>query len=199
MQHRRHLNLLTALPAEAKPLIKCFALQRHQPVDAIPLYETEGIHLAVSGPGFKSIAPAVSYLQQMSPEASQPVWINLGICGHGSLAIGELLLADQVLTSDGMQWKLQSPQTILDHHGPLSCVSSPQAVYQPQMAYDMESSGFLASLTPTTPLHRVHILKVVSDNPEHGIESINAKRVNKLITDQISLIREFIERVAVDG
>ncbi|MCG7911584.1 MAG: hypothetical protein JAY82_17610, partial [Candidatus Thiodiazotropha taylori] len=62
-----------------------------------------------------------------------------------------------------------------------------------------ESSGFLASLTPTTPLDHVHILKVVSDNPEHGIESINAKRVNKLITDQISLIREFIERVAVDG
>ncbi|MCG7909573.1 MAG: hypothetical protein JAY82_07335, partial [Candidatus Thiodiazotropha taylori] len=70
MQHRRHLNLLTALPAEAKPLIKCFALQRHQPVDAIPLYKAEGIHLAVSGPGLKSIAPAVSYLQQMSPEAS---------------------------------------------------------------------------------------------------------------------------------
>ncbi|MCG7983739.1 MAG: hypothetical protein JAY90_13445 [Candidatus Thiodiazotropha lotti] len=199
MQHRRQLNLLTALPAEAKPLIKCFTLQRHQPLGAIPLYKAQGIHLAVSGPGLKSIPPAVSYLQEMTPKGSQPVWINLGICGHGSLAIGELLLADQVTTPDGLQWKLQSPVDSIANHGQLSCVSSPQAAYQPQMAYDMESSGFLASLTPTTSLDRVHILKVVSDNPENGIETINAKRVNKLITDQISLIREFIERVSEDG
>ncbi|MCG7921949.1 MAG: hypothetical protein N0C83_10575 [Candidatus Thiodiazotropha lotti] len=199
MQHRRQLNLLTALPAEAKPLIKCFALQRHQPVGAIPLYTTQGIHLAISGPGLKSIKPAISYLQAMTPKGSQPVWINLGICGHGSLATGELLLANQVTTPDGLHWKLQSPAGSIVNHGQLNCVASPQAVYQPQMAYDMESSGFLASLTPTTSLDRVHILKVVSDNPENGIETINAKRVNKLITDQISLIREFIEKVSEDG
>ncbi|MCG8489571.1 MAG: hypothetical protein MI756_19035 [Chromatiales bacterium] len=199
MQNSRQLNLLTALPAEAKPLIKCFALQRHQPVGSIPLYKAQGIQLAVSGPGLKSIPPAVSYLHEMTPKGSHPVWLNLGICGHGSLAIGELLYADQVLTPDGLSWKLHSPLASVANHGPLTCVSSPQAVYQPEMAYDMESSGFIASLTPTTPLDSVHVLKVVSDNPENGFETINAKRVNKLITDQISRIREFIVKVSEDG
>jgi hypothetical protein len=44
-------------------------------------------------------------------------------------------------------------------------------------------------------MDRLHILKVVSDNPDSGIEHINAKQVEKLITAQISQIKDFISRI----
>jgi nucleoside phosphorylase len=198
LQSRRQLNILTALPAEAKPLINSFTLQRHQPVGSIPLFQAPGIQLAISGPGFNSISQAVNYLLEMTAE-NNPVWLNLGICGHGSLAIGELMLVDQVIEPDGRNWQLVSPTDLIQNSGRLTCVSTPQANYQPEMAYDMESAGFLASLTTTTPVESLHILKIVSDNPENAIESINAKWVNKLITAQISQIREFIFQVSGNG
>ncbi|MEJ2622067.1 MAG: hypothetical protein P8163_17980 [Candidatus Thiodiazotropha sp.] len=195
MQKRRRLNLLIALPAEAKPLIKSLALQRLQPVGSLPCYVSQDIQLVVSGPGLQSIAMAVNYLQEIAPTECQPAWLNLGICGHGSLPIGALFLADQVLGPDGDHWKLQSPLYPTANHGRLLCVTEPQSAYRQQLAYDMESLGFLKSLTPTIPMSHLHILKVVSDNPDSGIENINAKQVEKLITAQIIQIKDFISRI----
>jgi nucleoside phosphorylase len=195
LQKRRPLNLLIALPAEAKPLIKSLALQRLQPVGAIPCYVSQDIQLVVSGPGLHSIPMAVNYLQAITPTECHPAWLNLGICGHGSLAIGELFIADQVFGPDDTHWKLGNPLYSSASHGRLICVTEPQSTYRQEFAYDMESSEFLKSLTPTTPMDRLHILKVVSDNPDSGIENINAKQVEKLITAQISQIKDFISRI----
>jgi nucleoside phosphorylase len=190
------VNLVTALPAEAKPLINSYALKRRQPEGQLPLYQAPGIHLVISGPGTRSIANGVTYLHQITTSAKRPIWVNIGICGHGSLQVGELMVADSVIDQSGTIWQLESANELPVKLGPLTCVLQPQATYSPHMAYDMESSGFLNSLTSLTTLERVHIIKIVSDNPDTGIETINAKQVRSLIQEKISVISKLLTRVA---
>lgn len=196
MQFRRHINLVTALIAEAKPLIDSFELKRLQPIGPLPLYHSSDIHLVVAGLGADSISNGVAYLAEMTPPGSKPVWLNFGICGHGTLDVGELIVIDTAVDQCGASRKLNSHSKTSLQHGPLTCVSQPQTVYQAQMAYDMESAGFLSSMISITTLDDVHILKIVSDNPENGIETINAKRVRNLVTAQLNQISEFMMRVA---
>jgi hypothetical protein len=139
----------------------------------------------------------VNYLQEMTPSGISTAWLNIGICGHGSLRLGDGLIVDKVITQSGRIWQLyQHIDLPLFHHGPLTCVSQPQAVYEPEMAYDMESAGFLDPLASMTPIDNVCILKIISDNPEKGIETINGKRVRKLITNQIERISCLIQRLS---
>jgi adenosylhomocysteine nucleosidase len=195
LQFRRHINLVTALIAEAKPLIDSFELRRLQPIGPLPLYQSSDILLVVAGLGVDSVSNGVAYLAEMTPPGSKPVWLNFGICGHGTLNVGELLVIDTAIDQSGDSWKLNSHSKSSLQHGPLTCVSQPQTSYQAQMAYDMESAGFLSSMTSITTLDDVHILKIVSDNPENGIETINAKQVRNLVTAQLNQISEFMMRV----
>lgn len=195
MQSRRHLNLVIALKAEATPLINHLEMKRFQPIGPLPLYQASGVDLVVSGPGRSSVESGVAYLHEIAPPGSNPVWVNIGICGHGSLDVGELLLADKVIEQNGDCWHLNTAFRTPLNSGPLSCVIAPQAEYEPQMAYDMESSGFIAALTSIASPDDLHIIKIVSDNPQCGHEKISGKGVRALITQQLDQISELIMRV----
>jgi hypothetical protein len=139
----------------------------------------------------------VGYLQETTPCGISAVWLNIGICGHGSLGLGDGLIVDKVITQSGRIWQLNQHIDIPQfHRGPLTCVSEPQAVYEPEMAYDMESAGFLDTLAPMTPIVDLCILKIISDNPENGIETINGKWVRDLVTNQMERISYLIQRLS---
>lgn len=192
MQSRRHLNLIMALKTEASPLINHLELKRLQPIGPLPLYQAPGVHMVVSGPGAASIQQGVAYLHEMTPLGSNAIWINIGICGHGSLDVGELMVADRVIEQNGGNWHLKRSFEKHLYHGPLYCVSQPQAEYEPQMAYDMESAGFIAALVAITSLDDLHIIKIVSDNPGSGLETINGKRVRELVTNQLDQLSDLL-------
>ncbi|MET0029723.1 MAG: hypothetical protein ABW101_18985 [Candidatus Thiodiazotropha sp.] len=192
------INLLTALPAEAKPLIERFNLQRNHRQTALPVYQAGDIQLAVSGVGIPAIREATRYLKAISVPDQPVAWLNIGICGHGSHTLGEAMIAERVITPQGDRWDLSVPPGLAERCGVLCCVERPQAVYAAQMAYDMESAGFLAALNADEDMHRIGVLKVVSDNPEHGSEKITTKGVRALIAQQAALITHMIDWLTRD-
>ena len=53
------------------------------------------MRLIVAGKGKCAAAAACAYLQGLEPK-SKHIWLNLGIAGHGSLRVGEPILAHKV-------------------------------------------------------------------------------------------------------
>jgi hypothetical protein len=188
-----HTNLIIALPAEAKPLIKQLNLRRDQINMRMPVYYGNGIALVITGSGANASAQGVRYLRSINA-ASTAQWINIGICGHGSLEIGTPLLIDRIIDlRSGKAWSLAIRHLIVESIGALTCVPEPQAKYADNMAYDMESSGFIEAVTETDTVESAKIFKIVSDNPTNDSRRISGKFVRTLVQQQLGLIRSLIE------
>lgn len=191
---RHAINLLVALRAEAKPLIRHLALKRLQPDGPCPLYTGDGLNLAMSGIGRDAMERAIRYLHGRSEEKCH--WLNVGIAGHGSLALGESLLITSVIDAvSGRQWHLPQVAGLLVSRGKLCCVSEPETDYAETMGYDMESGGFASTLSALGLLDHAHVLKIISDNPQQPAKGINARMVSQLIGQQQHVIQSLIEKL----
>jgi hypothetical protein len=189
------INLLVALPPEAKPLIRSFALQRRQPDGNFPIYVSQEITLSLCGPGRESMEQAINFLLEHQ-SISVSGWINLGIAGHGSLDRSHCLLIDSVIgQTTGERWKLTPPPLEKISRSSLHCVSQPESTYADDCAYDMESAGFTAALAAAGLLHLGQILKVVSDNPRQPSSEINGKMVSNLIEETIPTLSLLMEQL----
>ncbi|MCU7881670.1 MAG: hypothetical protein KZQ66_18880 [Candidatus Thiodiazotropha sp. (ex Lucinoma aequizonata)] len=196
IQDTHHINLTVALPAEAKPLRKAFGLMRQQPIESMPIYTGNGIHLCVTGPGTSAASLGVQLLKSITPADVRTLWLNCGICGHGSLPIGESLWVDRVIDLErDKSWSLQTRLPIAAITGPLSCVQTPTSDYQQDMAYDMESAGFVESVSAIDRSESITIIKIVSDNPDQPSRGISAKLVQDLFEKQISLIHDLVDQL----
>ncbi len=187
------INLLVALPAEAKPLIRGLGLKRQQPdAGPCPIYIDGGISLAISGPGHTAIQVACRWLLHNHP-ADQ--WINIGIAGHPSHSRGSLFCAESVIErNSGHSWQL-SPASRLIDYCPLESVAQPEFHYPAARLYEMEAAALLDVLTPSLPLDRIQILKVVSDNHSQPAQQINGKMVSSLIEQNLPLIRNLLQQL----
>jgi hypothetical protein len=195
MQTGYSLNLVVALPAEAKPIIRLLNLKRDQVNMDMPVFYSGHIQLVISGPGVQASTDGVHYLHSVRPVATAQ-WLNIGICGHGSLEVGAALLAERIIDRQtGRRWSLTPPQKTTCTIGALTCVAEPQAEYAIDMAYDMESSGFIDTVSTVASIESARVFKIVSDNPANDIRGINAKRVGRLIEQQCELIRSMIELI----
>ena len=89
------LCLVVALAAEARPLL---APHRLQGVNGHPyrICAGEQTHLIVSGIGKVAAAAATAYLRALIGD-TPAAWLNIGIAGHGSQAVGTPLLAHKVV------------------------------------------------------------------------------------------------------
>jgi nucleoside phosphorylase len=190
------LNLLVALPAEAKPLIRAFDLKRLQPDGTFPCYGRGALTLVLSGPGRAAAGSAVAYMRDLSAD-SHSHWINLGIAGHARLRPGDCLLADSVLdATTGEHWLL-TPMAGLPgvDVGPLRCVPHAETRYAQTAAYDMESAAIARVLDRVHALSRLQVLKVVSDNPHNPSRRINAKMVGELIEGCLPTLDALMRRL----
>lgn len=189
------INLLTALPPEAKPLIRRFALQRRQPDGEFPLYVSQNVTLCLCGPGSESAAQAINFLLD-NQSTSAAGWINLGIAGHATFDRGDCLLVNNVIDQGtGECWELTSLPLEGIGRSDLRCVPLPESAYTEDCAFDMESAGFTAGLAKANLLHRGQILKVVSDNPRQPASEINAKMVANLIEVSIPTLSRLMEQL----
>ncbi|MES9827387.1 MAG: hypothetical protein ABW201_03900 [Candidatus Thiodiazotropha sp.] len=187
------INLVIALPAEARPLINSLNLQRDQANMKIPVYHGNGIQLVITGPGATASAQGVRYIHSIKP-CSSARWINLGICGHGSLDVGTPLLINRVIDQQsGREWPLPIRHLITGTTGALTCVAEPQSEYTDDMAFDMESSGFIQAVNDIDMIEYTKIFKIVSDNPANDSRGISAKFVGTLVQRQLGLIRSMID------
>ncbi len=180
------LCLVVALAAEARPLVAHYRLRA---LDGHPyrICAGEQTHLIVSGIGKVAAAAATAYLRALIGGVPA-AWLNIGIAGHGSQAVGTALLAHKVVDAASGQpfyptFTAPPPcRTTLLH-----TVDRVQPATG-HVAYDMEASGFCETAQHFATSERVHCLKVVSDNPQSSYQALNAEKVEVLIEAQLDMV-----------
>jgi len=190
------VHLMTALPAEAKPVVSRFKLKRDLPDRGFPVYRNQRISLVLSGVGKVNAAAACAFLHTLNGCPLNAIWINLGIAGHGLRAVGDVTLAHRILdAASGRQWY---PPQVFKPPCPSDSLETrdrPDFIYDHGHAIDMEASGFYPTALHFSTAELVQCLKVVSDNPGRPGQGINAKSVQDLVSGQLDILDQLLTRL----
>lgn len=188
------LNIVTALPAEARPIIKYFDLIRHQSKTLFPVYHNNDIRLIISGAGKINAAAATACLGSLKTTRQPEPWLNIGIAGHGSHNIGDVFIAHSIEdATTGERW--YPPQVTKRNSVPteaLTTVDKPDTSYTHKTLIDMEASGFFPIASKVSTAELVQCVKVVSDNKKHPAKNINSEMVSTLIAGKLVLFESII-------
>lgn len=189
-------HLVVALPGEAKPLVAHYRLKRRLRAEAFSVYERDGLCLTVSGIGKTAMAAAVAYSHMAVGAQRHAVWVNIGVAGHRTHAIGYPYLAHKITDADsGRRWYpplAYQPPCASEH---VCTVARPQPGYPESVLYDMEASGFYETATRFSTSELVQCVKIVSDNASSPAEQVNARQVAELIGSQVGLIDELLQQL----
>jgi len=190
------INIVTALQCEAKPLINHYKLKGISTPAGFRLYENKPMRLIVAGLGKVACAAACGYLYARAGEQQDEAWLNLGIAGHATAAIGSAVVAKKITEqSSGLSWY---PPWVFD----LDCqrenlLTLDQACeqYDEQHCFDMEASAFYATASRFSTAELIQSLKIISDNREQPANAINEKQVLALLEQQLPTIDRLIQQL----
>lgn len=199
------LNLVVALPAEARPLVDRFKLKRLAVRHPYTIYLDDSTALIVTGIGKLSSAMAVSYLAGLSASLAQPrspsVWLNVGIAGHATESIGSRYLAHTIYDEESAEsWHPTFAFHVKQPLARVHTVGHPVEDYLDEATlYDMEAAGFYRAARRLTTRELIHCYKIVSDNREHAASQLmrdpkRETRVAALIVDALDEIQEFARK-----
>lgn len=195
MSEAAGITVVCALASEAQALIAHWRLkaQRERP---FRVYGDGQTRVVISGVGSHASAAAVGYAAGMREERSDDIWLNLGIAGHGSHALGTALLAARV-SHHGREGAWYPSLLFTPPCAAAELVTYDHAVtdYPPQACCDMEGAGFMAATSRIASGDLVHVMKVISDNAESGIAGIEKNRVHSLMQDALPTVLELIARL----
>jgi len=188
------INLVVALKAEARPLIRHYELHDRHADSALPVYLGTDMALVVSGPGKVAAASATAWLQGLSQENKRNAWLNIGIAGHATCAIGDGRIANRVTEhATNRSWYPPQVHDLDIATGRLLTVDSPENDYSVDALYDMEAAGFYPEACRFSTSELVQCFKVVSDNRQHANTKITAKHCQQLIASQLKTINSLVE------
>ncbi len=188
--------LLTALPAEARPLVARLGLRSLDQGGPFRLWEGDGTTLIVSGVGKTAAAAAVAHLRQRLSGSSIDGWINVGIGGHRSYPLGTPILASEVRDgASGERWSVAIPFEPPCRTETVLTVERVERVYAEEAVYDMEASGFYEAALDGGHPGLVQVLKVVSDNKKSGVESVSGARVEQLLAARADTVEDLVSTV----
>ncbi len=189
------IRLIVALPAEARPLIRRFGLARAAGGE-FAVWVAAEVSLVISGVGQAAAASAVARLAADGHRA-ETAWLNVGIGGHRSLPVGEIVLARRVTdTASGRVWR---PPQVFEPPcatATVTTVDRPELEYPQETVYEMEAAGFCAAAERFARAELIQVVKVISDNVNASPERLTAARVAELIEDRIETIGLIVERTA---
>ena len=183
------IHIVSALPAEARPLIDHFRLHEKSTSGGFRIHQGNGIALVISGPGKVAAAAATALLASRLAAGTQATWLNIGIAGHADLEIGQGLLAHRITDrASGQNWY---PPRVFDlplESAGLLTVDTPENDYPQAVAYDMEASGFYPVAARFSTSELVQCYKVISDNRKQGTGSVSAQQCTRLIAARLEEI-----------
>ena len=188
------LRFVVALEAEARPIVERFRLARDADEHSFKVFRREQTALIVSGVGKVAAAAATAHLNAASGGQRDAAWLNVGVAGHGTRAVGEAMLAHKIRDrSSDRSW--YPPQVLAPRTFPrpiatdqVTTVDQPELEYTEPGAFDMEASGFYATACRFASAELVHCLKVVSDGPARPAGEMTAKGVRRLVGDCLPAI-----------
>lgn len=174
-----NLVLVTALPVEARPLVRRLGLKQGQTNVRFNVFEGETGSLAVSGVGANASAAATSHLLTLAGSNSIAVNIGLAGCGDRCVDRGRLFLINRI--ADYSSDREFFPEIFFRHElSEASCVTYSKPVFKASTAptefielIDMEASGFYQAASAFLPAHRILCLKTVSDHLDGGKLSVH--------------------------
>ncbi len=180
------VNLVVAIPCEARPLLARFKLQ---PVlrRPFPLYEGEGLRLVLCGVGKTGAAAATAWLAGRQEDGPSDAWLNVGTAGHAARPLGQGLLAARVSdAASGGRWYpgLAFATALPAEH--LLTVERPQLEYERPVAYEMEAAGFCAAAGRFAPWELIQCCKVISDNRLSPVHQVDEALVESLMTENLA-------------
>ncbi len=182
------INLVVAIPCEARPLLEHFAL-RGLPRGPFRVYQGERVRLIVSGVGKANAAAAVAWLAGRHPAAAPCAWLNVGTAGHALRPLGQGLLAHKVSdAASGVNWYPSRLFTAAVEGETLLTVERPELEYLQPAAYEMEAAGFCSAAGRFAPWELIHCYKVISDNRHSPAHQISEDLVRELMTENLTAI-----------
>lgn len=189
-------HIICALQCEARSLITHFQLQKDTESPSFPLYidKHRKISLTVSGTGKINAAAATAFTHAFLKTAKQNIWVNIGIAGHGELAIGELVLGHKIVDqATQLSWY---PQLIgswpCNTMEILSC-DAPCSDYAVAVL-EMEAAGFYATACRFATSELIHVIKVITDNQQQPVTKMAESLVAELLQQQIVLIERLLNQ-----
>jgi adenosylhomocysteine nucleosidase len=188
------INLVVALKAEARPLIRHYELHDKHADTTFPVYLGTDMALVVSGPGKAAAAAATAWLQGLTQGNKGNVWLNIGIAGHATCAVGDGRIANRVTEhATSRSWYPPQVHDLDIETGRLLTVDSPENDYSVDTLYDMEAAGFYPAACRFSSSELVQCFKVVSDNRQHANTKITAKYCEQLVASQLKTINSLVE------
>lgn len=180
------IYVVVALAAEARPLVAHLGLQRVPELEPLIAYRRPDLVLVVSGVGKSAAAAAVDILAEAVPPERHSAWINIGVAGHRSHAVGTVALADSVEDREGnRRWSLTVPQDLNLMMATVWTVVQVETEFEGDALYDMEAAGFCQRATRLTVPGLVQVVKIVSDNRETGTLCVSARQVQSLVQSSL--------------
>ncbi len=190
------LNIICALPAEAKGLIRALNLKKDLQQKNFQVYHDQKltIFLIISGVGKINAAIATAVLAQLNPHRLKG-FCNIGIAGGVQTTIGDLFIVSKV--TDAATQKNYFPKIQFLKKMPaknLLSVDKPAKVLPENTLVDMEAYGFYQAAVKFTQQEFIHILKIVSDNEIQSSENIHIKTVAQWMQDNEVKLLELIQQ-----
>lgn len=190
---------VVALPAEARAIRARYEMQSAGAAEGFKFFRCpDGIHwLVICGVGRARCAAGTQALLRASNAPPWAVWLNIGICGHGSEALGKVLLAHKII--DKAQGKAVYPGLVYARPCPTTTVVTVDEVersYADPVAYDMEAAAFYAVARQHTATELIAVLKIVSDNRESTVESISRESVLGWMQASVPVIEALVKAMA---
>ena len=155
------------------------------------------ICVLITGVGKVNMASALMWVRQFCH--FQRV-INVGLAGHGSLSIGDTVLINQIIDeasnqafypSINFRWSGQQCA--------LKTVSAPSDEYSSKYAFDMEASAFFDIANRCLSSDKIHVLKVISDNPINSYRNLNTQNLQTCFASILAALIELLEVVFFKG
>lgn len=194
--NKKTIGIVTALHAEARPLIDYFNLKKDLASAKFEIFSNDDIALIVSGIGkIKSAVATTYFFSQIDPACA----VNFGICGTPKThyTIGDLIVINKIIDFAGRREFF--PDMIVKHgliEDQVTTFDTPvtmdMAVELNLNLVDMEASGFFQSASVFLAPDKIATLKIVSDYLE--LDHITREFVAELVQKKLPEIDGFIQR-----
>ena len=192
--------IVTALHAEAAPLVRHFGLKQNPSSRPFRRFESGEITLVVSGVGKIPSAIATTWVLNQGECSEDSTALNFGLCGCADTGVprGSLVIINKI--TDHGSGRTFYPDLLLRHtlvESALTTHDAPVFCRRPggdlKGMADMEASGFFQAATKVLPVERIHCLKLVWDYLE--ARELEAEAVEDLVEARVGEI----ERILANG
>ena len=189
--------LITALKAESDPLIQHLGLQRDKSFP-FPFFRNDDICLIATGVGKKNINNRISFIVDIFNKKDIS-FINIGIAGgnRSYSKIGDIFLINKIIDQETS--RVFYPDIIFKNDlNEASITTVLNVVTDGNMKFDslvdMESSEIFRVCSKYVSLHKIIILKIVSDHMDLKENQLNYKEIFRMIKNKAQVIDYILDQ-----